>query len=79
MPTTTITAKGQMTLPKGVRDALGLKRGDKVRFFKRRNANEYIMEPVTMDIKELEGCLPKPKKAVSLEEMQGAIAKRKRV
>jgi antitoxin PrlF len=29
----TITAKGQTTIPKPIRDRLGLKAGDKVRFF----------------------------------------------
>jgi antitoxin PrlF len=28
--TTTLTSKGQLTIPKSVRDRLGLKRGDKV-------------------------------------------------
>ena len=30
MPTSTITSKGQMTVPKEVRDALDLKAGDKL-------------------------------------------------
>ena len=52
MSTAKITSKGQLTLPKDVRLALGLKRGDKVRFF-RKKKGEFLMEPVTTDIKEL--------------------------
>ena len=78
MSTAKITSKGQLTLPKDVRLALGLKRGDKVRFF-RKKKGEFLMEPVTTDIKELKGSLPKPKKVVSLEEMESAIKKRKRI
>ncbi|WP_428235875.1 AbrB/MazE/SpoVT family DNA-binding domain-containing protein [Gracilimonas sp.] len=32
MPTATITSKGQVTIPKKIRDELGLKPGDKVNF-----------------------------------------------
>lgn len=31
------------------------------------------MEPITKDIKQLKGCLPKPKTTISLEEMKSAI------
>lgn len=78
MPTATITSKGQLTLPKKIRTLLGLKRGDKVRFFEKKKG-EYVMEPVNIDIKQFKGCLPRPKKPVSLEEMVAAIKKRKRM
>jgi len=32
MPTATITSKGQVTIPKPVRDALGLATGDRIEF-----------------------------------------------
>lgn len=78
MPTATITSKGQLTLPKSIRLLLGLKRGDKVRFFKKKKG-EYVMEPVTTDIKQLKGCLPKPKKPITLHEMKSAIKTGKRM
>lgn len=78
MTTAVITSKGQIALPKEIKMLLGLKKGDKVRFFKRKKG-EFIMELVTTDIKKLKGCLPKPKKPVSLEEMNHAIKNRKRM
>jgi antitoxin PrlF len=40
MPAATVTAKGQITIPKAVREALGVKPGSKVDF--RRNADGGI-------------------------------------
>ncbi len=38
-----------------------------------------IKKPVTVDIKQLKGCLSRPKKPVSLDEMEAAIKNRKRM
>jgi len=78
MPTATITSKGQMTLPKKIRMTLRLKRGDKVGFFVGKKG-EYVMQPITTDIKELKGLLPKPKKSVSLDDMKKVIRRKKRI
>jgi antitoxin PrlF len=43
--TTTITAKGQVTLPKRVRDAVGLKPGDKVDVRATASGGVYIEKP----------------------------------
>jgi len=42
---TTITVKGQVTLPKKVRDAVGLKPGDKVEVRPTASRGVYIEEP----------------------------------
>ncbi|HWN50966.1 MAG TPA: AbrB/MazE/SpoVT family DNA-binding domain-containing protein [Xanthobacteraceae bacterium] len=43
--TTTITVKGQVTLPKKVRDAVGLKPGDKVEVRATASGGIYIEKP----------------------------------
>jgi antitoxin PrlF len=43
--TTTITIKGQVTLPKAVRDAVGLKPGDKVDVRPTASGGVYIEKP----------------------------------
>jgi AbrB family looped-hinge helix DNA binding protein len=45
MTTTTITVKGQVTLPKDVRDAVGLKPGDKVEVRATASGGVYIEKP----------------------------------
>lgn len=45
--TTTITIKGQVTLPKAVRDAVGLKPGDKVDVRATASGGVYIEKPGT--------------------------------
>ena len=69
-----ITSKGQLTIPKRVRDRMGLHAGDRVEFTLEKD-NTARMVPVNASIKELKGFLPKPRKAVRLEDMQEAIEK----
>ena len=42
MGTATITSKGQITIPKKVREALGLKAGDRVLFLPEEDGRVYI-------------------------------------
>ena len=72
MTAATITSKGQLTLPKGVRDALGVGPGDRVEFIRMQDGNFAVM-PATISVKSLKGLIPKPKKPVSLEDMDKAI------
>ena len=75
MPTATITSKGQTTIPKEVRDALGLHAGDKIDFIVDANGKKATVLPVTLDARNLRGILkPKRKRRVTLEEMEAAIA-----
>lgn len=75
MAITTLTSKGQTTIPKEIRFYLGLHAGDKLEFLINEEGS-VILTPLTIDVTELKGCLPKPQKKVTLEEMQKAIAKR---
>jgi antitoxin PrlF len=73
MTAATLTSKGQLTLPKDVRDALGVGPGDRVDFVKMQDGNFAVL-PATHSVKRLKGLIPSPGKAVSLEDMDRAIA-----
>lgn len=72
MPTAMLTSKGQITLPKEVRERLGLRTGDRVAFVADEQGAWTIM-PATRDIRELKGVVGPVKRAVTLEEMDEAI------
>ena len=73
MATATVTSKGQITLPKTVRERLGVESGDRIEFIESERG--FFIVPATKDIKSLKGVVPKPKKAISIEEMNRAIAR----
>jgi antitoxin PrlF len=75
MATATLTSKGQLTLPKSVRDRMGLDSGDRVEFVEVTDG-VFNLVATTRDIRELKGMIPKPEKSVSLEDMNRAIAQR---
>ena len=70
----TITSKGQVTLPKDLREALNLSTGDKLCFVL-SGKNEVRMIPKHMPVQKLKGILPAPDLPVSLEEMKLAVQK----
>jgi len=76
MQTATITSKGQLTVPKEIRDFLKLQSGDKVRFVV-NNDGEIFLLPV-VSIKKLKGIFPKSEKPVSVEDMNSTIRNRGR-
>ena len=55
MATATLTSKGQMTLPKDVRDDLKLEPGDKVDIVK--EGNRYVLVPRNVRAEDLYGIL----------------------
>ena len=67
-----MTSKGQITLPKEIRDRLGLKRGDRVRFVVEDDGRVRLL-PAKRDISELVGILPRPKRSLSLEELDDIV------
>jgi AbrB family looped-hinge helix DNA binding protein len=73
MQESTVTVRGQTTLPRDVRAALQLGPGDKVRYFILDGGEVRLVRsrPVT----QLEGVLKdRARRTVSLEEMEAAIA-----
>lgn len=75
MATATLTGKGQITIPVEVRQALRLDAGDRVEFVE-VEPGRFEMVPATRSVTELKGMFGKPRRTVSIEEMNAAIAKR---
>ncbi len=69
----TITSKGQVTVPKKVRDQLHLSPGDKIEFLVDEN-NTVRVIPITATLTQLKGMVPQPDRVVSLTEMEDAVA-----
>ena len=70
----TITSKGQVTLPKPVRDKLRLRPGDKIDFMLEEDGSLRVT-PVTASVTQLKGMVPKPEFPVSLEAMDEAVVR----
>jgi AbrB family looped-hinge helix DNA binding protein len=73
MTAATLTSKGQLTLPKDVRTALGVGPGDRVDFVRMEDGNFAVM-PATRSVMSLKGLFKKPGRAATLEDMDDAIA-----
>lgn len=72
MPAATLTSKGQITLPKSVRDGLGVDTGDRVEFVELEKG-VYSVSAATRDVRELKGMIPLPAKVVAIADMNRAI------
>jgi antitoxin PrlF len=66
----TLSSKGQVTIPKSVRDRLQIKPGDRFKFF--FHPDGVIILP-RIPTARLKGMIPKPSKPVSFKEMDRAI------
>ena len=69
-----ITSKGQITLPKKLRDKFQLYAGDRVEFLIDEENNVQLIVK-SESVTSMKGMLPKPEQIVSLEEMDRAIEK----
>ena len=73
MPTATLTSKGQITLPRPVRNALRLEAGDKIDFVPEPGGGFRVFA-VRRDVRELRGRFAgRVARAVSIDEMSAAI------
>ncbi len=70
----TLTSKGQVTVPKAIRDRLHLKPGDKIDFVL-NDDGDLRVTPLKFSVTALKGMLPKPHTPVTLEQMDEAIAR----
>jgi len=74
MATATLTSKGQITLPKTVRERLGVEAGDKVEFVE-IEPGVFKLIAATRDVRDLKGLIPRPAKPVSVDDMSRAISR----
>jgi len=76
MPASTLTSKGQTTIPREVRDHLKLKSGDQIDFIIQEDG-AVVIRPATVHVGELKGMLHRRgMKTVSIAAMNTAIRKR---
>lgn len=75
MSTSTMTSKGQTTIPKDIRKRLNLHPGDRLDFIIEEDGRVVVL-PASVDASELAGMLKAPAKPVSVAEMNQAIRKR---
>lgn len=72
MPNATLTSKGQITIPREIRDYLGVDSGDRLSF-EVRESGEVVVQSETTDIRSLRGILKRKRTPVSLARMDAAI------
>ena len=73
MPVATVTSKGQITLPKEIREGLGVQPGDRVLFW-RDAEGRVIVEAETLDLRTLRGMLRGRGPRLTVEQMNEVIA-----
>ena len=76
MPTAKLTSKGQLVIPKDIREYMRLQSGDRLDFIIREDG-DVIIRPVVTDVRELKGILHVPgRQPVSVADMNEAIRQR---
>jgi antitoxin PrlF len=67
-----ITTKGQATIPKAIREHLGLKSGDRVKFFIHPDGSVVLLPKRSASV--LRGIVKPGRRRASIEEMKEAAA-----
>lgn len=72
MPTSTLTSRGQTTIPKSIREALRLRPGDQVEFI--LEDDQVVLRRAGADLTALDGMIDRSdREPVSVEAMHDAI------
>ena len=69
-----VSTKGQVVIPARVRSELGVDAGSRIEFVK--TPEGWLIKPAVLPVTALKGLLRKPKKPVSVEDMNRAIRRR---
>ena len=75
MSTSTVTSKGQITIPVEIRNLLNIHTGDVLEFFV-QDDGEIRLYAQSKDVTDLKNLLPKPKKKLTIEQINDIILKR---
>jgi len=75
MSESTISSKGQVTIPKAIRLRMHLKVGDRLRFVVEADGS-IRLAAATRDVSTLRDILPRPKRRATVDDMQSAIRRR---
>ena len=76
MPAAKLTSKGQMVVPKSIRERLGLHPGDRLDFVVQDDGN-VLIRPATENVDRLKGLLRRPgRPSVTVEEMKRVVRRR---
>lgn len=76
MTLATLTSKGQVTIPKAIRESLRLHAGDKVEFVI-TESKEALLRPITKKVDEVFGRLHKTgRKPISVGKMNNGISQK---
>jgi antitoxin PrlF len=67
-----LSARGQITVPRAVRKKLGLRSGQKLQFTL-QDDGRILIAPVFARLSALTGILPKPRRALSIQDIDEAI------
>lgn len=72
MASAVVSSKGQIVIPAAVREDLAVRVGTRVDFVKTDEG--WLLKPATLPVTVLKGIVPKPKRPVSLADMDRGIA-----
>jgi len=72
MASATVTSKGQITLPKQIRERLALAAGSRVAFREQPDGT-VVVEAETLDLMSLRGSVRPRVRGLSIEEMDEAV------
>lgn len=76
MASATLTSKGQVTIPKKIRELLNLNFGDKIEIVA-TDKGEAVIRPISKNVDDIFCKLRDPhRKTVSIEDMDAAIKRR---
>jgi antitoxin PrlF len=74
MSASTVSTKGQIVIPADVRAEMGVRAGSRVEFV--RTDQGWLLKPATSPISALKGIVKKPRKHVTIDDMNNAIRRR---